>query len=136
MAKIRSITYRSVKAWSYRSLYSTKHWTTLRRQAVTCEDYQCQHSGCGAQLQPGRVHPLSAVVYDLMSHEGDLKLFFDLKTYKQFASAVTQTRSNRKRRGDKTRLMELMDSRLINITRWPFNINFKEQFIIFEVLHH
>ena len=78
MAKIRLIIYRSLEEQPYCSLYSTQHCKTLRRQAVTYEDYRYQHSGCGALLQAGRVHPRSAVVYDLKPHEGDLKLFFDL----------------------------------------------------------
>ena len=69
---------RSVEAQTYRTLYSTKHWKTLRRQALTRDAYQCQHSGCGAHLQAGRDHPRSAVVHHLKPHKGDLELFFDL----------------------------------------------------------
>ena len=69
---------RSVEAQTYRTLYSTKHWNTLRRQALTRDEYRCQHSGCGAHLQAGRDHPRSAVVHHLKPHKGDLELFFDL----------------------------------------------------------
>ena len=69
---------RSSEAESYRVLYASKHWKTLRRQALTRDAYQCQHSGCGAHLQSVRDHPRSAVVHHLKPHKGDLGLFFDL----------------------------------------------------------
>ena len=78
MAKIQSVVNRSEVAQTYRTLYSSKHWKTLRRQALTRDAYQCQHSGCGAHLQAGRDHPRSAVVHHLKAHKGDLELFFDL----------------------------------------------------------
>src|SRR6056300_2034305 len=78
MTKIRSMTMRSDVANAYRTLYSTKHWKTLRRQALTRDEYRCQHSGCGAHLQAGRDHPRSAVVHHLKPHKGDLELLFDL----------------------------------------------------------
>jgi 5-methylcytosine-specific restriction protein A len=78
MAKIQSVVNRSEEAQTYRTLYSSKHWKTLRRQALTRDAYQCQHSGCGAHLQAGRDHPRSAVVHHLKPHKGDLELFFDL----------------------------------------------------------
>jgi len=78
MAKIQSVTNRSEEARSYRTLYSSKHWKTLRRQALTRDEYRCQHSGCGAHLQAGRDHLRSAVVHNLTPHKGDLELFFEL----------------------------------------------------------
>ena len=78
MTKIRSMSMRSDVANAYRTLYSTKHWKTLRRQALTRDEYRCQHSGCGAHLQAGRDHTRSAVVHHLRPHKGDLELFFDL----------------------------------------------------------
>ena len=62
--------FRSVEAQTYRTLYSTKNWKTLRRQALTRDEYRCQHSGCGAHLQAGRDHPRSAVVHHLKPHAG------------------------------------------------------------------
>ena len=69
---------RSTEAQKYRTLYSTKHLKTLRRQALTRDKYRCQHSGCYAYLQVGGDHPCSAVVHHLELHKGDLELFFDL----------------------------------------------------------
>jgi hypothetical protein len=69
---------RSAEAQTYRTLYSTKHWKTLRRQALTRDEYRCQHSGCGAHLQAGRDHPRSAVVHHLKPHKGNLELSLDL----------------------------------------------------------
>ena len=69
---------RSTEAQKYRTLYSTKHLKTLRRQALTRDKYRCQHSGCCAYLQVGGDHPCSAVVHHLEPHKGDLEPFFDL----------------------------------------------------------
>ena len=68
---------RGVETQTYRTLYSAKHWKTLRRQALTRDAYQSIHSGCSAHLQAGRDHARSAVVHHLKPHRGDLELFFD-----------------------------------------------------------
>ena len=78
MTKIRSMTIRSDAANASRTLYSTKHWKTLRRQALARDEYKCQHSGCNAHLQADWDHPRSAVVHHIKAHKGDLELFFDL----------------------------------------------------------
>ena len=71
MTKIRSMTMRSDVANAYCTFYGTKHWKTLRREALTRDEYKCQHSGCSAHLQAGRDHPRSAVVHHLKPHAGD-----------------------------------------------------------------
>jgi len=65
------MTMRSDAANAYRTLYSTKHWKMLRRQALTRDEYRCQHSGCGVHLRAGRDHPRSAVVHHLKPHTVD-----------------------------------------------------------------
>ena len=70
---------RSAEAQTYRTLYSTKHGKTLRRQALIRDEYRCQHAGCGVHLQAGRQSPRSAVLHHLKPHKGDLELFFDLR---------------------------------------------------------
>ena len=69
---------RSASAQQYQVLYASKHWSTLRRQALTRDAYRCQHNGCGVHLKAGRRGPNSAVVHHIKPHRGDLELFFDL----------------------------------------------------------
>ena len=69
---------RSAAAQQYQVLYASKHWATLRRQALTRDAYRCQHNECGVHLQAGRRGPESAVVHHLKAHQGNLELFFDL----------------------------------------------------------
>ena len=69
---------RSQQAKKYHVLYHTKHWQTLRRQALIRDEYRCQQPKCNVYLQAGRQGPHSAVVHHIKPHKGNLKLFFDL----------------------------------------------------------
>lgn len=99
---------RSAEAQTYRTLYGTKHWKTLRRQALTRDEYRCQHSGCGAHLQAGRDHPRSAVVHHLKPHKGSLELFFVLDNLSRFVGRATVVTFKAKRHWDTTAQLETM----------------------------
>ena len=69
---------RSDAAKKYHVLYASKHWAVIRRQALTRDNYVCQHLNCGVYLQAGRQSPKSAVVHHIKAHQGNLELFCDL----------------------------------------------------------
>jgi len=69
------MTQRSTTADTYRKLYSTKQWRTLRGTILTRDHYRCQR--CGVSLTSGKSQPTSAVVHHKKPHKGNLTLFYD-----------------------------------------------------------
>jgi len=68
---------RSDTANTYRSLYQSKRWRSLRSVILTRDLFTCQRPGCGVPLTSGRSAQNSAVVHHRIPHKGDLELFFD-----------------------------------------------------------